>query len=510
MGSERSAGRGHDDTCGRVVRGHAGLHVSRPRHPWGFALPLSLLAGCNAIFEISEGTPRPLCADELLIDDLEDGDGWICRTGGRDGAWWVVGDGTTNARLNPRQGASFEPTPLMEGERGTSRYASRFQGSGFTGWGALMGLNLTPFTYDVAGLDGIRFWMRSATPVSIALPTSETVRIRSGGQCDDRSSERACDNHFAFSITAPSRDWAEYRVPFNALRQAGGSTVWNPRHLMNIQVNVPPGAEFDTSVDDLSFVTCGGAECLPTCTDPEFPVSCGEGEGSFSSCQPPGADCAVVSRGLGDPASVAAGGGDPACVGLPGDQPARCFLEGSSGIPFTTRVNPITDGVSNARLRSPEPGKVCMQGTMIGGGAAAISLVVSPIAADFPPLVSDPLDLQALDIRAIEFAITDPPSGGVSLELRGLAMLDCPPDFYCLGPVFSLGGPNASVLKSQTVRAQMAEFEPADPGPTLAWALYFRGHSASRLPENYDFCLEGVKFFDSLGELVTPPPDGGG
>jgi len=489
---------------------HADSHLARAVRLWACALALLLALGCNPIFDISEGTPRPLCADPLLIDDLEDGDGTICPTNGREGGWWVSGDGTTDAESNPRQGQPFEPTLIAEGPRGNSRYAARFRGSGFTGWGALMGLNLTSLTYDVRGLDGIRFWMRSATPVSIALSTSETVPIRFGGECDESSTEHACNSHFEFAITAPSRDWFEYRVPFNALRQAEGSTNWNPRHLVNIQVNVPPGAAFDVSIDDLRFFTCGGTDCLPTCTDPEFPISCGEGEGSLASCQPAETDCDEVTEGLGGPAMVARGGGDPECVGLPSEQLPRCFLEAPTGIPFATRVNPYTDGVSNARLRNPEPGKVCMQGTLAGGGAAAISPIVSPIVTDFPPVVSHPFDLQALNLKEIEFTIEKAPSGGVSLELRSLTQDACAPGYYCIGTVFTLGRPNPRVFQNGTARVELADFGSTGSAPAHILSFYFWGHSSSRFPTNYDFCLSDVKFFSWGGEVVTPPPAGGG
>ncbi|HKO93276.1 MAG TPA: hypothetical protein VJU61_19105, partial [Polyangiaceae bacterium] len=388
------------------------------------------------------------------------------------------------------------------------------KGSGFTGWGAVLGVgfDLTPEGYDALGVGGLQFWMKNTTPISVGVSTKQTTPIRDGGDCIESADEGNCYNSFGFAITALSPDWTEYKVPFNALRQrAGGSAIWNPRHLTNILFDIADGAEFDVSVDDLSFYDCGNSECQPTCRDPDFPVSCREGVGFHSSCQPPGTDCnAVVDRGMLDPALVAMGGGDPACVGLPSEQLPRCFLETPTGIPFATRVNPYTEGLSNARLRNPEPGKVCMKGTLAEGGAAAISPILSPIEFDFPPLVSAPFDLQALDIEAIEFTITHPPEGGVSLELRGLTQDECSPGFYCLGPVFSLGGPNARVFEDRTVRAKISEFEPADPGPRHVLSLYFWGHNLPPYDTNYDFCLSDVKFFNSLGELVTPPPAGGG
>ena len=481
-------------------------HSTRAVRLWACALVLLVVAGCNAVFDISKGTPRRLCADPLLIDDLEDGDGSICLTNGREGGWFAADDGTSTAELTPS--SDFAPTLIEEGPRGKSRYAARLRGSGFTDWGAVLGVGFAE-PGDVSGVNGIRFWMRSTTPISVGISTTETTPISDGGECMDAAGEQNCYNDFAFSITAPSPDWAEYKVPFNALGQSpGGSAIWNPRHVTNILFHLPANAEFDVSIDDLSFYSC--ANCQPTCMDPEFPVSCREGGGVRASCQPPGTDCAALGMApedpLGPPLMVALGGGDPGCVGQPSEQLPRCFLTSSAGIPFALRVNPFTDGVANAQLRNPEPGKVCMRGTMGRFGAAAITFIVSPIVSDFPPAVSDPFDLQALDIQTIEFTVTNAPSGGVWLELRGLVDTECEPGFYCLGPVFSL--PNA--FKNGTVRAEIAEFEPADPGPRRILSVYFWGRSAVPLPTNYDFCVQDVKFFDSRGELVMPPPEGGG
>ena len=211
-----------------------------------------------------------------------------------------------------------------------------------------------------------------------------------------------------------------------------------------------------------------------------------------------------------DPGVSALGGGDSGCIGYPGDQSSNCSLRATSGIPFAAILYPLTDGISNARLRNPDSGRVCMKGAMIGGGSAAISFIVTrtrsgsePTVVASYPIEVDPFDLQALDIAAIEFTITDPPLGGVSLELRSVVKSVCSAEYDCLGPIFSLAGPNARVVESKTVHAEIAEFEP-DPGPTQVWAFNFWGHSASEVDTIYDFCLSDVKFLDSLGALVTP------
>jgi hypothetical protein len=281
--------------------------VTDPRRPWR-VLPLlalvgaTLIAGCNRLFGIHEGTPRPMCTDLLMIDDMEDGDRSICRTSGRTGGWYDLGDGTLGD-LTPKSDATFTPTRIEDGSRGSSRYAARFAGSGFTSWGALMGFDLLfpRQAYDAGSLSaGITFWMKSNVPVSVEFPTSETVPINLGGECVDGATLEGCNQHFEFQITAPAEGWFEYQVPFNALSR-GGSAVWNPRHLHGVSFRVPQDTTFEVWIDDVAFYNCAGTECQPTCTDPQYPVSCRIGNGPRSSCAPPGTDCSAVATWCVDP-----------------------------------------------------------------------------------------------------------------------------------------------------------------------------------------------------------------
>jgi hypothetical protein len=259
----------------------------------------ALTAGCNSLFGIHEGTPRPTCSDPNMIDDFEDGDGMICqRFAGRNGGWFDFGDGSPGGELTPSSSEEFKPTRIDDGTRGTSRYAARFSGSGFTIFGAIMGFELLnpPASFDAGGLGGITFWMRSNVPVAVDFPTAETVPVNQGGDCG-----KSCNDHFTFQITAPAPGWYKYQVPFNALRGGGGSAIWNPRHLYGVNFRVAAGAPFDVWIDDVAFYACASPECAPTCTDPRFPVSCRAMTGLRSSCQPTGTDCALVASWCADP-----------------------------------------------------------------------------------------------------------------------------------------------------------------------------------------------------------------
>jgi len=262
-----------------------------------------LSAGCNAAFDIHEGTPRRLCADPLTIDDLEDGDGTICPSDGRNAGWYDFGDGSDGQIDPPPSPLSvFTPTKILDGSHGTSQYAARFNGSGFTSWGARMGLALKlghgteTQAYDVSNQGGIVFWMKSSVPVSVEFPTLETATFDRGGACTDTSTASNCDNHFFFQVPVPVPEWQQFFVPFSALAQRpGGNAVWNPRHLLNIQFGVLAGATFDVWIDDLAFYDCAAPNCRPTCVDPDFPISCPTMNGLRASCRPIGTECAAVA-----------------------------------------------------------------------------------------------------------------------------------------------------------------------------------------------------------------------
>ncbi|MFL5304490.1 MAG: hypothetical protein ACJ8F1_04725 [Polyangia bacterium] len=280
-----------------------------PRHLRHLVFATAMLAsGCNSVFGISPGTPRPLCTSnplEPLIDDLEDGDVYICTLDGRSGGWYTVAD-LTSSDLTP--GFPFATTKIPGG-RGTSQYAARFSGSGFTDWGAVMGFGLNQpgigrLPYDASSAGGIKFWMKSNAPVQVQLLLPETTLPSDGGTCSDSAAGRNCNNAFSFQITAPSSDWTEYQVPFSALTQPGGSATWNPRFLLAVQFAVGPGAAFDVWVDDIRFYHCSTSDCHPTCTDPAFPVSCPATTHSAAGCRPPGTDCSSVATWCSDPSVI--------------------------------------------------------------------------------------------------------------------------------------------------------------------------------------------------------------
>lgn len=249
------------------------------------------------------------CVGPSLIDDMEDGDSAICASGGRDGVWFSGGDGTSTD-LSPS--GTFVQT-LIPGGRGTSHYAARLSGSGFTHWGALMGFKLNGQNqpYDASRRGGIKFWMKSDVPVFVAFPIPETIPV-AVGTCVDDATEWNCGNNFGISISAPSADdWVEYQIPFTALGQVRnldadynqlvGSATWDPSRIVQITFasesgsqGASPGRTFETWVDDVQFYFCAGPACIPTCSDPNFPVACPASAAGPAHCWIDGTDCSQL------------------------------------------------------------------------------------------------------------------------------------------------------------------------------------------------------------------------
>jgi hypothetical protein len=313
---------------------------------------VTLTAGCNSLFGVHQGNPRPICVgtDDVfdpLIDDMEDGDGFICDSNERHGHWYTFPAGAST-HLTPA--GDFDPTKIPGG-RGTSRYAARLTDSGFTDPGVGMGFNLNKpdlarLPYDVSTISGIKFWIKSTSPLRVNFPTPHTTPPEFGGDCVDLSN---CGNYFGFDITASIADWVEYTIPFSALRQKdGGTATWDPRNLIAIEFELPPGPPFDVWVDDISFHRCGaGDACLPTCPDPALPTPCPPSGVAPFRCWPAGSDCVV---GCG-PSNTAA---------APADGRIAAFTVPDGGVQAAVAVGPIEsiptftiDGVLHIMVDAP-------------------------------------------------------------------------------------------------------------------------------------------------------------
>ena len=296
------------------------------------------LVSCRQILGIHP-TPAASCADPLMIDDMEDGDGVICVRDGlnrRHGPWVIVGDFSSMSTVEPAQGI-FAPDPIVGGRGTSSHYAAHFAGSGFTDWGALMGFTLNDdqglfsSTYKASAYGGITFWMKSNVPVAVNFRIPATSPVDKGGMCADiGTSVQNCNNNFQFRISAPPEpnQWAEYHVPFASLAQATrghprvptfGDATWNADLLVGVQFDVELNNAFDVWIDDVAFYRCVDSECLPTCPA-SAPKGCPAKGLSPAACWPDTTNCFAIPTCTNPVAPIGcpASGPFPAGCGAPG------------------------------------------------------------------------------------------------------------------------------------------------------------------------------------------------
>jgi hypothetical protein len=189
--------------------------------------------------------------EELLIDDLEDGNHQIALMG-QVGYWYSYNDGTgtqTPAPVDPF--APVAVNPPIEGSSSTKAIHVRWQG--MTAWGGGFGAVFTEDStvyYDASAYDGITFFARiesgSQTRVDLIL-------------AERRSLEPACTvcgHHPIYALTL-STSWQRFYLPFALFQSDGGGDPsffdLDPSGLYGIQFFRGANQTIDIWVDDLAF-----------------------------------------------------------------------------------------------------------------------------------------------------------------------------------------------------------------------------------------------------------------
>jgi hypothetical protein len=204
------------------------------------------------------GAPNPVPSPVLdLIDEVEQGFPALPLRAGRNGVWFSVHD-ETGGFVEPL--AAFGLTPA----RGTSHFAARLGGGGFTAWGAQLGVNLrSPGAgYDASSACSLRF-VAKGRGEGWSVLVSDRLSSPYGGVCDLAASEpsHACYDHPGQSFT-PGADWRTYDIRFAELHPfkgfSGSNRLLETGALFDIVFNFenPNGAAFELLVDDLAFVPC--------------------------------------------------------------------------------------------------------------------------------------------------------------------------------------------------------------------------------------------------------------
>jgi hypothetical protein len=190
-----------------------------------------------------------------LIDDMEDGDGYIVPLEGRSGTWFTYNDGTPSGSQFPFPGQAF--SMQYAGDSQVGKFVANTSGVGFDTWGAGMGLVLNAgCPYDASVYRGVRFYAKAEQAMSVRLiiATRATSPPEAGGTCLAHGTF-ACYDAFQIPLMLGTA-WQEERVLFTQLAQQGwgvpaafdASTVIG----INFQT-IDTDTPFSYSVDSVSF-----------------------------------------------------------------------------------------------------------------------------------------------------------------------------------------------------------------------------------------------------------------
>ncbi len=195
-------------------------------------------------------------ATNALIDDFEDANNVVSLLEGRTGALYTYVD-TTGSTISPGAGSTF--IPALGGNAGSAR-AAHFSGhlsSASTVWGGFGADFLSPkAVYNASKYTGITFWAKKGSStansgVRVKVPDRNTDAV--GGICT------SCSNDFGTDLTL-STTWTKFTIPFSSMTQQAGWGAPRPAHIdatgvVAVQFQVTtPGINYDTWVDDLSFI----------------------------------------------------------------------------------------------------------------------------------------------------------------------------------------------------------------------------------------------------------------
>ena len=201
-------------------------------------------------------------ATELLIDDLEDGDGLISGAGSRVGSWYTYNDGTVGATQVPAPLSPFKGK--APGSTATPKFAATTSGPKFTTWGAGMGFTFNnpgakACPYNASAYKGIKFWAKSNT-TAIALKAmikipGTTPTTADSGTCVASTTVKCEDHYYLKPAPMLTTAWAQYDLAFASAAQDGFGAVvpFDKASIIAMQFQVAMSVAFDISIDDLTF-----------------------------------------------------------------------------------------------------------------------------------------------------------------------------------------------------------------------------------------------------------------
>lgn len=202
----------------------------------------------------------------------------------------------------------------------------------------------------------------------------------------------------------------------------------------------------------------------------------------------------------------------PVCVGTPTDP---CLLTVSEP-GFVRATVPVTDGVSTALVRHT-PGRFCMSGKLDPGATDMNwgSVLVLALTERTLTGIPGPFDAAARGIAQVQFTVDPVPLAGVTVAFGAVQRADCLvlPDCFTATQFFlTEDGSTSTVIEDAgTVTASLDSFaQPSWGDPALPFDrslianFQFGMQQLPGLVQDYDFCVQDVKFLDATGAEVSP------
>jgi hypothetical protein len=213
------------------------------------------------------------------------------------------------------------------------------------------------------------------------------------------------------------------------------------------------------------------------------------------------------------------------CDGTPVDKSPYCETRWDAiceppGFPFVAAVASRSDACPGAGdcstpltatttvMTQPEPGKVCMSGTVAGRDGFAWLIVGVSEWNQWGTHIADVFDAKSLGIEQVRFTVDTPPVTGITMFATSAHRRTCSVPSECLNGFNLHTAPRSGNLKvidqTETITAPFTTFANDDPNMALdasqlAHFIFVLGAG------DYDFCLSGLTFLDATGNVVPAP-----
>jgi hypothetical protein len=213
--------------------------------------------GTSASGGSSGGQCVSSCSNPLVIDDFEDGDLAGCSRTGWTSGWWMSTDGYGVSVPTDKAGLPVVITP----SRTESCRGLHLQGSGFTSWGAVIGLTMNnpdetvPRAVDISGYTGVSFWMRGSGRVSLQVATVNRQVESAGGTCV--GDWPTCQDFFKSTLITLTSTWSQYPFRFDSLAPSQSPSVKmtaaDLKQALTLQFSEEKNVDFDVWLDEVAF-----------------------------------------------------------------------------------------------------------------------------------------------------------------------------------------------------------------------------------------------------------------